>query len=364
MAINTKNLFGDPRLIMGLSLLNAGNPQGGYGGILNSALAYNALQRRGQNDDLKRKLYEMQINQYQRRADQEKKANEYYSGGMPMAPFNNETEAYINFLSNSPLPEDKRTAIEMRIDAAKGKEPIKMGDDTLLDPDTYQPIWQAPQEPKDRGMKQGADGYWYYTDTKERVFPNVAKPDDQPDVFGNENTLRDEFVTQSKDFVKVRDSYGRILKSAENPSPAGDLSMIFNYMKMLDPNSVVRESEFATAATAKPLVERMGLSWDAIDAVWQGRKLTTQQRADFVNRADQLYQSQLGSQKNLADVYSGLATRYNLSPENIVIDYDKSIRDMMEEMQKAEKEQEQGLQMPSMPQSSAADKVVNWGDLP
>jgi hypothetical protein len=62
-----------------------------------------------------------------------------------------------------------------------------------------------------------------------------------------ENKLRDDFLKGSKVFVDTKDAYTRIQDSASDPSAAGDLALIFNYMKMLDPGSTVREGEFATA---------------------------------------------------------------------------------------------------------------------
>lgn len=56
-----QGILGDPKFLMGLSLLNAGNPQGGYGGILNTAMGMNQLQNSNQNNDLQRSLTELQI---------------------------------------------------------------------------------------------------------------------------------------------------------------------------------------------------------------------------------------------------------------------------------------------------------------
>ena len=138
--------------------------------------------------------------------------------------------------------------------------------------------------------------------------------------FRNADTLRKEFLTQSKEFVEVRDSFNRIAQSAKNPSPAGDMSMIFAYMKMLDPRSVVRESEFRTAETARPLVERAKLSWDAVKAVWEGKKLTPSMRADFLNRAEQLYGQQESSHLNTEKEFRRIAASSGLDPEKVIVD--------------------------------------------
>ena len=47
-----------------------------------------------------------------------------------------------------------------------------------------------------------------------------SEPPKQSDIAG----LRKEFTTLSGDFIKVRDAYQRIKASAQDPSPAGDLS--------------------------------------------------------------------------------------------------------------------------------------------
>ena len=56
-----QGILGDPKFLMGLSLLNSGNPQGGYGGILNTAIAYNQLQQKQGDRGLKNRYMEAQI---------------------------------------------------------------------------------------------------------------------------------------------------------------------------------------------------------------------------------------------------------------------------------------------------------------
>ncbi len=138
--------------------------------------------------------------------------------------------------------------------------------------------------------------------------------------FNQAAELRKEFQGQSKNFQQIRDSYNRIQTSGQNPTPAGDLSMVYNYMKMLDPGSVVRESEFATAAAAKPLLERAGLSWDAYSSLWSGKKLTPGQRQDFLNRSNQLYSAESQQHGKRVDEYKRLATGAGLDPKQVITD--------------------------------------------
>lgn len=135
--------------------------------------------------------------------------------------------------------------------------------------------------------------------------------------FSHENVLRDEVNKQSIPFQQVNDAYGRIQASGKNPTAAGDLALIFNYMKMLDPGSTVREGEFATA-------QNSGSAWDLIGAkynkILSGERLAPTQRSDFLDRSKQLYKSQEQVYQKTIDNYTEIAKRNNLDPRNVIQD--------------------------------------------
>jgi hypothetical protein len=131
-----------------------------------------------------------------------------------------------------------------------------------------------------------------------------------------EADLRKQFDAQTAPFRDVRDAYNRIQSSANNPTPAGDLALIYNYMKMLDPGSVVRESEFAMAAATGSYGERIKA---AVNRVSNGQRLSEAERADFLDRSHQLYGQQESTFNALKDQYTGIATRNGLAPENVVV---------------------------------------------
>ena len=138
--------------------------------------------------------------------------------------------------------------------------------------------------------------------------------------FNQAGALRDDYARDLKqiNFPDIASSYGRIKASANNQSPAGDLSMIYSYMKMLDPGSVVRETEFRIAATAKPLLERVGLNWDAVKNVWAGNRLTSSQRADFMQRATAIYEPAAQQKAEIDAHYRGIAERNRLNPADVI----------------------------------------------
>ncbi len=132
--------------------------------------------------------------------------------------------------------------------------------------------------------------------------------------FDRSKKLRDEYTKRSSDFLKISDAYDRIVASADSPDAAGDLSLIFNYMKVLDPGSTVREGEFATAQNAAGVPERIA---NVYKRVMSGERLGTEQRFEFVNRAKKLYEK--SEERNEKDKNSilGIGKRYGLQEQDL-----------------------------------------------
>lgn len=127
--------------------------------------------------------------------------------------------------------------------------------------------------------------------------------------------LADDYDKASGNFGTVVDAYNKINASSGDPSPAGDLSLIFAYMKMLDPTSVVREGEFATAANAGSAFERIGATYNK---VLNGQRLTSAQRTDFLNTAKSLYSVAEKQQSQVDSTYSARAQQFGI-PSSFVI---------------------------------------------
>lgn len=140
---------------------------------------------------------------------------------------------------------------------------------------------------------------------------------DGPQTFKQATQLRNEFIDQSKEYRLQNEAIGRIAASAKDPSAAGDLSLIFNYMKVLDPGSTVREGEFATAQNAGGVPDR---AIAAYNKVLSGERLSTTQRADFVDRANKIYRQAQGQHKKRESEYTRLAQQNRIDPKNVIVD--------------------------------------------
>ncbi len=137
----------------------------------------------------------------------------------------------------------------------------------------------------------------------------VIPADKRPEAEGK---MRKEYTDQTKVYQDVKASYGRVL--ASDDSAVGDLSLIFGYMKMLDPGSVVREGEFATAQNAAGVPERV---MNIYNRIVSGERLNSDQRKAFKGQAERLFK-QAGQQES--EVRAGIeriAKGYGLNTANI-----------------------------------------------
>lgn len=135
-----------------------------------------------------------------------------------------------------------------------------------------------------------------------------------------EGELRKEFDNLTKDYRIIQDAYNKIQSTASDPSAAGDLSLIFSYMKLLDPASTVREGEFATAQNAAGVPVQIQNLWNRAKT---GERLAPEQRSDFLRQSENLYKAQASTYDSGVNKYRGLASEYGYNPDRIVKPVDR-----------------------------------------
>lgn len=232
--------------------------------------------------------------------------------------------------------------------AATRKEsgPIKLGaGETLYDPKTFKPLVANPKEdttdPFVRLLKQsGIDpaspqgqALLLQRVQKEATHTPGTKVEVNTGQRGLDNTLkvRGDFRSEPvyKAFQEMQSAYAQIQQSLKQASPAGDLAGATKIMKLLDPGSVVRESELGMAMAASGLMDRV---LNYANMVRTGQKLTPTQRKDFQTLADALYQESVKQYGAKRSEYEGLAQRHGLNtldvlgpvpttPSGVVIDW-------------------------------------------
>lgn len=242
--------------------------------------------------------------------------------GKDFAAIGSDTSKLTDMLS---LPDDQLTGMLNQVSQFAPKvKPVEVSKGSSLvveDPNAaggYRSAFTAP----DAGA--AADGAFTLSpeqtrfDAKGNKIANGGPKDPKltkPEGFDIAAKLRQEYNKQAVDFTSVADAYQRIKDSSSDPSAAGDLSLIFNYMKVLDPGSTVREGEFATAQNAGSAFDRVGALYNKL---MSGERLVDTQRADFIGRATKLYKGQEDRfNTRVKGRYEGLAKRYGLDPAEV-----------------------------------------------
>lgn len=121
-----------------------------------------------------------------------------------------------------------------------------------------------------------------------------------------------------KEFITVRDGYNRVTAGAALKNGQGDLSLIFGYMKLLDPNSVVRETEFSNAEQA------MGYAQSKLNLpkkFFKGDRLTDEGRQQFIAAAKSIYAQKEANYLDTYDYYAKRALDAGVDPDQVIRDY-------------------------------------------
>jgi hypothetical protein len=168
---------------------------------------------------------------------------------------------------------------------------------------------KAARHASDAGAKKsGAEAARAEAEAKQ-MSAGIIPVDKRPEL---ETKFRREYNDQTKPYQEVKSAYGRVLSSED--TAVGDLSLIFGYMKMLDPGSVVREGEFATAQNAAGVPERIT---NIYNRVATGQRLSPSQRESFKGQAKGLYNSALEGEKTVRTGLERISKGYGLNTENI-----------------------------------------------
>tara|TARA_Y100000289_G_scaffold3362_1_gene3124 strand:+ start:1 stop:1062 length:1062 start_codon:yes stop_codon:yes gene_type:complete len=192
-------------------------------------------------------------------------------------------------------------------------------------PNSFKPQGRRIQEAVESGELSDKAGMVAINNLAQQA---TAGMDDFATLRKAEADMRKEFnaLDATKDFGDVRTAFLKVKTAAENPSAAGDLALVFNYMKILDPGSVVREGEFQTAADATSWLQRSendGIAIPlpiakAIRKLEDGTLLTPDQRDDFLSTARNTASAQFKPAKEALQRYKGLAANSGLRVDQII----------------------------------------------
>jgi hypothetical protein len=120
-----------------------------------------------------------------------------------------------------------------------------------------------------------------------------------------------------KPFTDLSQAFSKVEAAALNPSAAGDISLVYGYMKILDPGSTVMQGEQATASNAGGIPDRVRAMYNK---ALTGQTLAPDVRNDFYAQSRNLIESQRQMQQDISARYTSIATQNNLNPNQVVFD--------------------------------------------
>lgn len=142
----------------------------------------------------------------------------------------------------------------------------------------------------------------------------IGQPPKLPET---ETKLRAEFEGDAsvKTYRTVVPTYNAMVDAAKRDNKASDLNIVYGLAKLMDPTSVVRESEFAMAAQAGNFGERIqGL----VNMISGGGRLVPELRAQLLDEAKSRVDAYKATHDQVANQYRSLAKQYLVKPENVI----------------------------------------------
>jgi hypothetical protein len=164
---------------------------------------------------------------------------------------------YATAFENSNRPDDAKTmrAMGEQLKTPAGREIVKKSmlvNASVLLPDQYDKLSKTLAETKKlpyelRKLNLEAD---QLSAANSGILP-------RGDVVKLEDGYRQEYTKASAPYKAMQEAMSSIFASAKKADPAGDVALVTQFRKLLDPTSVVRESEFAQTAEAGGLITKL-----------------------------------------------------------------------------------------------------------
>ena len=134
--------------------------------------------------------------------------------------------------------------------------------------------------------------------------------------FTQEEKIRKEYQARTKVYGELGTIFSNLKSSADSETGPGDIALITGFMKMLDPGSVVRETEFATARDTAGLYARLLNTSQKLQS-GQLFEIGSKQRKEYVDLARQYLNSAEKKAEQEKKDLAIVVKNYKLNPENV-----------------------------------------------
>jgi hypothetical protein len=131
--------------------------------------------------------------------------------------------------------------------------------------------------------------------------------------------LQDDYRTESKGFAETSTAMKKILGSIKtaDKNPGSALAAGTAFMKLLDPTSVVRESELGMALNASGWFDR---AFNLANTLRSGKVMTPEQKVNLESAAITLFNEAKAAQREVDNAYRRRAVEYGGNPDRVIVD--------------------------------------------
>jgi hypothetical protein len=217
-------------------------------------------------------------------------------------------------------------------------QPVKLGEGEMLAVPGQKPIMENPKYRAPQFVESGAgfDAKGRPLEKKMRFDPVTGMAVDIPgvtpvtkgplatatasvsqkDPFKAERDLRGDFKSEPvyKAHQEIRSAYSQIQGALKQGTAIADVAAATKVMKLLDPGSVVRESELGIAMASTGLMDRV---LNYANQIATGQRLTPQQRKEFGKLADEFFMFSQQHFDQAAEEARRYASDYGLNPDRV-----------------------------------------------
>ncbi|HXG44840.1 MAG TPA: hypothetical protein VNJ71_08815, partial [Gemmatimonadales bacterium] len=193
----------------------------------------------------------------------------------------------------------------------------------LVRPETGQTILERP--PERRGIvveETGPGGQPRQALVDPATGQPIATfgPKPQPTRPSDISTMRQQFLGRAQQLGvhDVQSAFAAIERiSGAPPSPFGDMALLYSYIKLLDPNSAVREGEYATADQARSVPQQIVSMYNRAVA---GELLLPERRRDILEQTRRLAAARVEALEQAEAEFRRIAEAQGFDPAMVVPD--------------------------------------------
>ena len=205
---------------------------------------------------------------------------------------------------------------EVATGGPRRRDTITVGNQ-VLDKNTMEVLYTAPEKQNLTtdynnwvlAGKPNTFAQWLSESKKPLVVMNEGQKG-----FENTTDLKKQFGGEPiyKEFSGMQTAYSQVTSAIKEGTPIGDTAAATKIMKLLDPGSVVRETELGMAMAATGKLDRLK---NYMDLYISGKKLTDSQRTEFQSLADQLYNAAATAYNSKRGEYENIGKGFKLNTD-------------------------------------------------